>query len=704
MPCPSVYSTSDLSDKSEIDGQTDLPALRVVDRQAGEIYQQKQQFKNAVSLIEKGSYDEAETILSGFIENPLWQEDADFLLGRLYAKQGYLDKAEHYFGKAAAHPLLKDYALKSLADIYFIEQRFDEALKSAEQIQIKALLKDVKQIKINALLELKKEDEAGEALYQYIKEYPGEWETRLLLARLLKKTNKKEEAVKIFKEIFISAAPVSLDALGDLKAMNEDKFTLEEILGRAGNLFKKGNFPRAEAAYKKAFKYIKIPAEKNKIRFSIGMCQFRQKQYSNAVKSFELIKDPEAAFWRARAFYRISDMAGFNSIIKEFETKYPGNQYLADLLIMLANEQKRDGRLIEAEETFKRVISEFPSDAEDALWGLGWMNYKQEKYEEAVKYFSSLMSSAKNDAYYRYLYWKVKSLDMIVKNCMKIKADMKTEDNVCAEGKDDKAYEELMENTGYYGFMLKVRSKGIEASGRIEAPAPVMPDGEIYKRIELLKFFGMNKEAVGEIKTVLRDAKNPDEFRYLGYSAIEAGEYKSIIYFAEGIDNREFLPLAYPQGFRDTVLAAAENDEVDPLLVFALIREESRFDSEVVSIAGAVGLMQLMPSTARRMNRALKIELSSNSDLFDARKNIPIGTHYLSLLIEEFKDVPLAIAAYNAGENAVRKWILNSGRQETDVFIEDIPYSETKKYVKNVLKSYWRYRTIEGLPVRENKL
>ncbi|MEK6529228.1 MAG: transglycosylase SLT domain-containing protein [Nitrospirota bacterium] len=693
MLCPLVYSASG------IDGQTDLPA-----GQAGEIYQQKQQFKNAVSLIDNGSYDEAETILSGFIGNPQWQDDAYFLLGRLYAKRGYLDKAEHYFGKAVNHPLLKDYALKYLADIYSIEQRFDEALKSSAQIQTKILMKEVKKIKIRALLELKKEDEAEEALYQYMKEYPGDWDTKLTLARLLKKTNKRKEAVKIFKDIYISAAPLSMDALGDLKAMNEDKFTLEEILGRAENLFKKGNFPRAEVAYKKAFKYVKSPAEKNKIRFSIGMCQFRQKQYSNAAKSFELIKDSEAAYWTARSFYRINDMTGFNIVMKKFEEKYPGNNYLAKLLIMLANEQKKEGELIEAEETFKRVISEFPSDSEDALWGLGWMNYTKGKYEEAVKYFSALTSSAKNDAYYRYLYWKAKSRDMIVKNCIKIKADLNTEDDVCAEGKDDKAYEELLGNTGYYGFMLKRSMKALEASVREETTAPVMPDGEIYKRIELLKFFGMNKEAVEEIKTALKNTKNPEEFRYLGFSAIDAGEYKSIIYFVEGVENRELLPLAYPRGYRETVVEAAKNEGIDPLLVFAIIREESRFDSEAVSIAGAFGLMQLMPSTARRINRDLKIELSNNSDLFDVRKNIPIGTHYLSLLLEEFKDVPLAVAAYNAGENAVRKWLLNSNHREMDEFIEDIPYNETKKYVKNVLKSYWRYRTIEGLSIREEKL
>lgn len=312
-----------------------------IDGQTDETYQQKQQFKNAVSLIDNGSYDEAETILTGFIGNPQWQDDAYFLLGRLYAKRGYLDKAEHYFGKAVNHPLLKDYALKYLADIYSIEQRFDEALKSAAQIQTKTLAKEVKQIEIRALLELKKEDEAEEALYQYVKEYPGEWDTKLTLARLLKKTNKMKEAVKICKDIYISAVPVSMDALGELKAMNEDKFTLEEILGRAENLFKKGNFQRAEVAYKKAFKYVKPRAEKNKIRFSIGMCQFRQKQYSNAAKSFELVKTPEADFWRARAFYRISDMEGFNNSIKEFKNKYPGNHYLADLLTMLANEQKK---------------------------------------------------------------------------------------------------------------------------------------------------------------------------------------------------------------------------------------------------------------------------------------------------------------------------------------------------------------------------
>ena len=667
-----------------------------------------EQIKKAVNLINMGAYKDAENILLNFVADNLWQEKAYFLLGRLYKEQGALDKAEDYLKKAATqYSLLKDYALKTLVDIYIANEKFDKAIETARQVRNNVLLQKARQSEIRALLELKKEEEAVKVLHQYIKVYSEDWDSKLVLAKLLKNKNGRKKAIKILKDLYIKAVPIAADALKELKAMNADTFTQEEMLKRAENLFAKGDFQRAEVIYKKTLKDIDNSAMKDKIMFAIGMCQFKQKQYNMAAKSFGVIKGPKAMYWRARALYRADDMDRFNITIKSFQKKYPRNKYLAKLFLMLANDYKRAGNMREAEKIFNKVLNDFPKNAEDALWGLGWMNYTAGDYKKATKYFSKLTSFVKNDRYYKYLYWRAKSRGMLAKECMmrktdinSVRADSDAEGKGCSK-EDDGTYSRLSEDAGYYGFLSRRRLAGRKTSDKIEISRPKIPEGEVYKRIEALKFLGMKSEAIDEIKMALKFTKNPREFRYLGYTAIDIGEYKSILFFVEESNNREFLPLAYPLGYWDFVKEVAKNEALDAYLIVALIREESRFDPEALSIAGAVGLMQLMPSTAHRIKKDIKIKLRDDSELYDVRKNIFIGAHYLSLLIKEFKEIPLAIAAYNAGENAVKKWLVDSNHKDIEEFIEDIPYRETKRYVKKVLRSYWQYRTINGLPIEE---
>ena len=181
--------------------------------------------------------------------------------------------------------------------------------------------------------------------------------------------------------------------------------------------------------------------------------------------------------------------------------------------------------------------------------------------------------------------------------------------------------------------------------------------------------------------------------------AMHLEKYKDIIYHAEPKDEKVFLPYSYPLAYWDIIQKAAESGGVDAYLVAALIREESRFDRKAVSWAGAIGLMQLMPSTAKRIKGDAGVNIKNAQDLFDPGKNILIGTHYLSGLINEFNELPIAIMSYNAGENKVTKWLEKYYKDDINEFIENVPYKETRNYVKKVLKSYWQYRSINGFPI-----
>jgi soluble lytic murein transglycosylase-like protein len=162
---------------------------------------------------------------------------------------------------------------------------------------------------------------------------------------------------------------------------------------------------------------------------------------------------------------------------------------------------------------------------------------------------------------------------------------------------------------------------------------------------------------------------------------------------------RDGLPLSlyslsYPFAFFDYIKERAASDSVDPFLVLGIIRQESVFNPNAVSRAGAVGLMQLMPFTARRVAGELGEPFVSDS-LTKQGPNIRYGSHYLKKLLDQFQgNMVRAIAGYNGGPQAISKWFEQNKRKNFDLFIEDIGFYETRGYVKKVLANYWTYKIL----------
>lgn len=145
----------------------------------------------------------------------------------------------------------------------------------------------------------------------------------------------------------------------------------------------------------------------------------------------------------------------------------------------------------------------------------------------------------------------------------------------------------------------------------------------------------------------------------------------------------------YPFPYLEPIASWSEERKLNPLLVTALIRQESRFMSEIKSSAGAVGLMQVMPDTGTWIAEQIKLK---EFKLTDPDDNIKLGTWYLDYTHEEYDgNSMLAVASYNAGPGAVGNWVAQKGVGDPDRFVETIPYSETRGYVKSVFENYWNY-------------
>ena len=164
------------------------------------------------------------------------------------------------------------------------------------------------------------------------------------------------------------------------------------------------------------------------------------------------------------------------------------------------------------------------------------------------------------------------------------------------------------------------------------------------------------------------------------------------------VNQSEIWYQAYPNQYWDLLQAHATNHPddypYDVRIFHALVREESSFNKDIVSWAGAKGLSQLMPATAKRVAGWVGVSVNSTT-IFDPSTNLRIGSKYLGYLHGYFNGNPyLAVAAYNAGEGNVGKWLKSKGNLPTDMFVESIPFRETRHYVKRVLGTYQAYHLL----------
>ncbi len=164
-------------------------------------------------------------------------------------------------------------------------------------------------------------------------------------------------------------------------------------------------------------------------------------------------------------------------------------------------------------------------------------------------------------------------------------------------------------------------------------------------------------------------------------------------FIGEGGLSIPLLQLLYPRPYQTAVSEAAAKYGVDSLLVWSIMRQESAFDPEATSWVGAMGLMQLMPSTAKEEARLLGIE---SGRFYDVNVNIALGTGHLARLLRRHKRIEWAVAAYNGGSGNVNRWLKGKGEASLEQWIEEIGFDETSNYVRRVLANLIVYRKLYG--------
>jgi soluble lytic murein transglycosylase len=258
------------------------------------------------------------------------------------------------------------------------------------------------------------------------------------------------------------------------------------------------------------------------------------------------------------------------------------------------------------------------------------------------------------------------------------------------------------DSTSYYASQA-ARHLGTTAWAPVATPdtfAEIPDVVAAMQRADLLERLGMASEARLEMQGLAQSADSSvervlaiaNEFRKRSQMrrAMELGRRA----IALGATDARAWRMVYPIGERDLVASEAEGRKVDPALVAALIRQESSFEPQATSEAGARGLMQVMPRVAKALARAEHIKPWDAEMLYDPEMNVRLGVIHLRSFTSHYSHPALALAAYNAGPGRVARWSKRPGARDPELFIERIRFTETRGYVRTVLRSRDMYAAL----------
>lgn len=475
-------------------------------------------------------------------------------------------------------------------------------------------------------------------------------------------------------------------------------YTGEELLNRALVLLDRRSYREAAAAL------VAIPPEslpeqlRGKLAFKTALALYRAKRNRDAEEAFARLSSQqspypeytvEAAYWHACVLDRTGRDSDAEAAFMKVAENSPGSDLADDALFQAALIRKGAGEHGKAIALFRRLATGYPSSSHvpRSLWEIAWGLYLSGSYREAAGGFAR---AAGEPAYReRALYWKARALE--------------------AAGEKEAAREArsaLLEDfpAGYYALTIEketgVQTSRIPTLGQDQLPSLPLPDG--YDRAKALISLGLYEEARMEMKAVRAriGSRSRNAMALAGlYLAMEdyhvaMGLFPQSAPLRRDGGSERIWAILYPAAFREVVVRHSSNAGVDLNLAFALIRAESNFSPTARSAVGAMGLMQLMPDTARGTARDLKDPITA-ATLTSPDLNVRLGTRHLKYLLTRFNgNLVSAVAAYNAGATPVTRWRKNFAGLREDEFIESIPYPETREYVKKVLAGMEVYRRL----------
>ena len=425
-------------------------------------------------------------------------------------------------------------------------------------------------------------------------------------------------------------------------------------------------------------------------------------------------REAEARFFYLASIRALGDVDTYVALARGLLADYPDGSWAEETLNSLASHYVIVDDDEGADRAFRELYRRFPEGryAERAAWKIGWWAYKDGQFAETAQVFEAA-SAAQPRSDYRpsWLYWAARARDQMG-------------EPEAANARYQIAASDYLNS--YYGRL----ASNILASRReppalqivraeATAPLPLPPNDSVIRALVAVKLY---QDALNEVQYAQRvwgdssalqatvawirhtralDEKSNDRFTDLR-GAITTMRRAYPQFLAAGGENLPpgILRVIFPLDYWPIIKKYSDAKGLDPYLMSALIAQESTFTADVRSSANAVGLMQLIPSTARRYAKKVGVRYSATT-LTQPDTNVRLGMTYFKDLVDRFGGAHFALASYNAGESRIAKWIANNPGFAQDEFIDDIPFPETQNYVKRILGTAEDYRRLYGGGVLE---
>ena len=642
-------------------------------------------FENGRKHFSAGKIRLAEKDWASLLPDSLYGPVVYILLARGYREKGDLAKSES---------LLKDLLKHHRGTVY------------ADQVQRQ--LVDV--------LCLQRKGEAVPLLKSMIRKAGSKDMPRLifLLAQLERRLGNHEEAADLYRKLFLKypASVEGLKASEDLAWMvvhgkiPRPVFSEKEQRSRARKLFRRGRFDLAADSYTYLLK--SNPRDIG-LLLKLAECRYKGRENKEAIRILKgVLKERipekqriEALYLLGKLYWRLDRNDDFvricGQLLKPAKPRMKGK-----VLFNLGASAYERGEFAKSLDYFTRVLNMTSrrSLKTDAQWKIAWIRYRTGNYEQAAEAFRrARVLASGNGITHASRYWQARSLMHLNR-----KSEATTLFKQIARSVPMDYYghasASLLKSMGL-NVTLSTAGKGafpdVKLTPQQQAEPRVVDAGKLMES-------GLHEFALMNLEAVPGSGKSSPPLVFLAaraaYGAKQYRKAQDILrrafgaYMANPPANApaEFTEMAFPRVHHRATLKLAKTHSVDPNLVWAVIRQESLYDASAVSPAGALGLMQVTPGAAGVASRHGRIPARAIANLLDPEKNVAYGVRILSQNLKSFRgDIVPAVASYNADIRKVRGWVKKNGKMKRDVFIENIPYLETRLYVKKVLAGYRAY-------------
>jgi soluble lytic murein transglycosylase len=523
--------------------------------------------------------------------------------------------------------------------------------------------------------------------------------------------------------------PLSAEAAQAGAEIEKLKTTLDEkyppalptaMLGRALKILDAGQAVRARKELEALIPQLG-GAERDLARVRVGVAHYTAQENAVAYKYLSNLEvasaeaDAERLFYVMQSARRLSNLEEMDTLVARLGSLHPNSPWRLQAVLGAANRYLTENKAEEYEPLYRACFESFPQDKQAAgcHWKVVWVHYLRRESDAADLLRAHLRLYPASDNASAALYFLGRLAEQ-------------SRDRAAARAFYDEIAREYPNQ--YYAMLARDRLAAVATAAPSAATSEFLRAVAFPQRARVTVFdaSATSKARIDRAKLLvsagLKDwaeielrygAQNGDQPHLL---AMELGALigdgrpaQAIRYIKSYAGNYLFLPiesapldfwrLAFPLPYRADLERFSKQNQLDPFLMAALIRQESEFDAKVISPANARGLTQIEPATGRELSRKLKIPAYSTAKLFQPALNLQFGTYYLRLVTNQLGGhTEAALAAYNAGMSRAKSWLTWGDFQEPAEFVETVPFTQTRGYIQAVLRNADAYRRIYGPP------